>query len=124
MARSARNITKMLPLVKAERPRALELCECPHCSSRLVHPIKWQALPDGAISLLLRCPECLVGMEGTFPVERVRELDRELASGRALVRDAYDRTVRLHMYQELQSLRSGLQMDLIGADDFRPHARS
>jgi hypothetical protein len=62
-------------------------------------------------------------MEGTFPVERVRELDRELAAGRALVRDAYDRTVRLHMYQALQSLRSGLQMDLIGADDFRPLAR-
>jgi hypothetical protein len=124
MARSARNIGKIFPLVKAERPGALDLCECPHCASRLVHPVKWQALPDGAISLHLRCPECQVGMQGTFPVARVRELDRELAAGRALVRDAYDRAVRLHMYQELQSLRTGLQMDLIGADDFRPLARS
>jgi hypothetical protein len=124
MARSARNITKMFPLVKAEPAQALELCECPHCASRLVHPIKWQALPDGAISLHLRCPECLVGMEGTFPVAHVRALDRELAAGRAQVRDAYDRAVRLHMYQELQALRFGLQMDLIDADDFRPLARS
>jgi hypothetical protein len=59
-------------------------------------------------------------MEGTFPAARVRELDRELASGRALVRAAYDRVVRRHMYQELQALRNALARDLIGADDFRP----
>ena len=110
----------MLGLPKAAKPRPLELCECPHCASRYVHPTQWQALPDGAISLRLRCPECLAAMEGTFPAARVRELDRELASGRALVRDAYERVVRRHMYQELQSLRNALARDLIGADDFRP----
>jgi ClpP class serine protease len=72
------------------------------------------------VSLRLRCPECFAAMAGTFPAERVRELDRELASGRALVRDAYERVVRRHMYQELQALRNGLARDLIGADDFRP----
>ena len=59
-------------------------------------------------------------MEGTFPAARVRELDRELAAGRALVRASYDRVVRRHMYQELQSLRTALARDLIGPDDFRP----
>jgi hypothetical protein len=63
-------------------------------------------------------------MQGTFPAERVRELDRELASGRALVRQAYERVVRRHMYQELQSLRNALARDLIGADDFRPRRTS
>ena len=110
----------MLGLPKAPKPRLLELCECPHCASRYVHPTQWQAQPDGAISLRLRCPECLAAMEGTFPAARVRELDRELASGRALVRDAYERIVRRHMYQELQALRNALARDLIGADDFRP----
>jgi hypothetical protein len=124
MARSARNITRMFPLVKAEPARPLELCECPHCASRLVHPVQWQALPDGDISLKLRCPECLVAMEGTFAVARVRELDRELAAGRAAVRESYDSAVRRHMYQELQSFRMALQLDLIGADDFLPLARS
>jgi hypothetical protein len=79
-------------------------------------------MPDGAISLRLRCPECQAAMQGTFPAERVRELDRELASGRALVRDAYDRLVRRHMYQELQALRAGLNRDLISADDFQPRS--
>jgi hypothetical protein len=110
----------MLGLPRAPKPRPLDLCECPHCASRYVHPTEWQAQPDGAISLRLRCPECQAAMQGTFPAERVRELDRELASGRALVRDAYERIVRRHMYQELQSLRNALARDLIGADDFRP----
>ena len=86
----------MLGLPKAAKPRPLELCECPHCASRYVHPTQWQAQPDGGISLRLRCPECLAAMEGTYPAARVRELDRELASGRALVRDAYERVVRRH----------------------------
>jgi hypothetical protein len=110
----------MLGLPKAGKPRPLELCECPHCSSRYVHPTQWQAQPDGAISLRLRCPECLVAMEGTFPATRVRELDRELASGRAAMRECYERLVRRHMYQELQALRSALARDLIGPDDFLP----
>jgi len=110
----------MLGLPKAAKPRPLELCECPHCSSRLVYPTGWQAEPDGGISLQMRCPECLVAMEGTFPVARVREFDRELAAGRAAVRDCYERAVRRHMYQELQALRNGLARDLICADDFTP----
>jgi hypothetical protein len=59
-------------------------------------------------------------MEGTFPATRVRELDRELASGRAEVRESYDRAVRRNMYQELQSMRSAFAHDLISAEDFRP----
>ena len=114
----------MLGLPKAPKPQPLELCECPHCGSRYVHPTQWKAQPNGAVWLRLRCPECLAAIEGTFPPERVRELDRELASGRALVRDAYERAVRRHMYRELQALRTALALDLIGADDFRPRDTS
>ena len=85
--------------------------------------MRWQVLPEGAIALTLRCPECHAGMEGTFAVGRVRELDRELAAGRAQVRTSYDRAVRRHMYEELQALRTALALDLIGPDDFRPQAR-
>jgi hypothetical protein len=108
----------MLGLPKAAKPRPLELCECPHCGSRYVHPTQWQAQPNGTIALWLRCPECLVAMEGTFPAARVRELDRELAIGRAHVRACYERAMRRNMYQELQFLRNGLARDLISADDF------
>jgi hypothetical protein len=112
----------MLGLPKAAKPRPLELCECPHCASRYVHPTQWQVQPDGGIALRLRCPECFAAMEGTYPAARVRELDRELAIGRSLVREAYEKVVRRHMYQELQALRNALARDLIGADDFRPRS--
>src|SRR5947209_20323205 len=114
----------MLGLPKAPKPRPLELCECPHCASRYVHPTRWEALPDGGIALQLRCPECLAAMEGTWPAARVRELDRELTQGRTLVREAYQQLVRRHMYQELQALREGLARELISADDFRPRGTS
>lgn len=109
----------MLGLPKAAKPRPLELCECPHCASRYVHPTQWQVQPDGGIALQLRCPECLARMEGTYAADRVRELDRELSAGRALVREAYEHVVRRHMYQELQALRNALARDLISADDFQ-----
>lgn len=110
----------MLGLPRAPKPQPLELWECPHCASRYVHPTRWRAQPDGGVSLSLRCPECLATQQGTFPPARVRALDRELTLGRAHVRDAYERLVRRHMYQELQVLRSALARDLIGPDDFRP----
>jgi DNA-directed RNA polymerase subunit RPC12/RpoP len=124
MRTQARQFARML-LPRGDRPGALELCECPHCNSRLVHPVRWQVLPDGGISLRLRCPECQSLTEGVFPVGRVRELDRELAAGRSQVKSSYDRTVRRHMYEELQALRTALALDLIGADDFvRPRRRA
>lgn len=123
MRTPARQFARML-LPKGGRPGPLELCECPHCASRLVHPVQWQVLPDGAIAMKLRCPECQAAMEGTFPVGRVRDLDRELACGRAEVKACYARAVRRHMYEELQALRTALALDLIGPDDFSPRARA
>src|SRR5437763_16029705 len=84
----------MLGLPKAPRPAPLDLCECPHCGSRLVHPTHWQAQPDGALSLQLRCPDCLAAMDGPVPATRVRELDGALAADRAEVRECYERAVR------------------------------
>jgi hypothetical protein len=63
-------------------------------------------------------------MQGTFPAGLVRELDRELSAGRTLMRDAYERVVRRHMYQELLALRNALERDLISADDFQPRSTS
>jgi hypothetical protein len=58
-------------------------------------------------------------MTGTFSAERVRELDRQLCTGRAELRASYDRTVRVNMGREMRALAAGLARDLIGPDDFR-----
>ena len=103
---------------RSVRPRLLELSECPHCASRYVQPTEGEALPDGRVALTLRCPDCSSWMTGTFSAERVRELDRQLSTGRAELRSSYERTVKRNMASELRSLAAGFAMDLIGPDDF------
>lgn len=123
MRPAARQIARLLPVPRSVKPRLLELAECPHCRSRYVQPTDWKALPSGKVSMAMRCPECLVWMSGTFSADRVRELDRTLKTGRADLRTLYEHTVRSNMHRELRALRRALELDLIGADDFRPAAR-
>lgn len=79
-------------------------------------------MPDGRVSLALRCPECQTWRSGTFAAERVRELHRALVDGRADLKAVYGRIVRDNMYRELESFRIALELDLIGPDDFRAAA--
>jgi hypothetical protein len=83
-----------------------------------VQPTDGKALPDGKVSLTLRCPDCSSWMSGTFSAERVRELDRQLTLGRAALRASYERAVRVNMARELHALATALAQDLIGPDDF------
>ena len=70
------------------------------------------------MTLTLRCPDCSAWMTGTFSAERVRELDRQLSTGRAALRTAYEQAVRRNMAGELRTLAAAFSMDLIGPDDF------
>lgn len=106
------------------RPRPLGLWECPRCVSRYVQPLEWEVLPSGRVSLELRCPDCLTGRTGTFTMEQVRQLERVLVRGRAELKVVYRRMVRDNMYRELEALKSGLERDLIGPDDFAPRQSS
>jgi hypothetical protein len=107
-----------MPVPRSVRPRLLDLSECPHCGSRYVQPTDGRALPDGRVALTLRCPDCSAWMSGTFSAERVRELDRQLSTGRAELRTSYEQTVKRNMAGELRALAAGFAMDLIGPDDF------
>lgn len=107
-----------MPVPRSVRPRLLDLSECPHCASPYVQPTDGKALPNGKVSLTLRCPDCDAWMTGTFSAERVRELDRQLSLGRAALRQAYQRAVRVNMARELHALAAGFAHDLIGPDDF------
>lgn len=102
----------------AQRRSGRPLNECPHCDSALVQPLSWKERPGGRILLELRCPECLAYMVGSFPPERVRELDRTLIEGRGALREAHERLVAANMRAALDAFSAGLERDLIGADDF------
>ena len=120
MRSAARHVARLMPVPRSVKPRLLDLSECPHCCSRYVQATAGAPMRDGKVSLTLRCPDCLAWMSGTFSAERVRELDRQLATGRAALRESYDRMVRRNMARELRALSTALAMDLIGADDFTP----
>ncbi len=118
MRSAARQLARLVPVPRSVRPRLLDLSECPHCGSPYVQPTDGKALPDGKVSLTLRCPDCDAWMSGTFSAERVRELDRQLSLGRTALREAYERAVRVNMARELHALAAGFARDLIGPDDF------
>lgn len=118
MPPSPRQLARIVPAARGARARPLGLHECPRCVSRYVQPVEWDVLPSGRVSLELRCPDCQTWRSGSFPIEQVRELDRVLVRGRAELKVVYRRTVRDNMYRELESLRWGLELDLIGPDDF------
>lgn len=118
MRSAARQLARLVPVPRSVRPRLLDLSECPHCTSRYVQPTDGRALPDGRVALTLRCPDCSAWMSGTFSVERVRELDRQLGAGRAALRSAYEQAVKRNMAGELRTLADAFAMDLIGPDDF------
>src|SRR5918993_5536565 len=102
MRSAARQLARLVPVPRSVRPRLLDLSECPHCASPYVQPTDGKALPNGKVSLTLRCPDCGSWMSGTFSAERVRELDRQLSLGRAELRASYEQTVRLNMSGELE----------------------
>jgi len=118
MRSAARQLARLVPVPRSVRPRLLDLSECPHCASRYVQPTDGKALPDGRVTLTLRCPDCSAWMSGTFSAERVRELDKQLSTGRAELRTSYEQAVKRNMSGELRALAAGLAMDLIGPDDF------
>ena len=118
MRSAARQLARLVPVPRSVRPRLLDLSECPHCASPYVQPTDGKALPDGRVALTLRCPDCSSWMSGTFSAERVRELDRQLSSGRAALRTSYERTVKRNMAGELRMFAAALARDLIGPDDF------
>jgi hypothetical protein len=85
-------------------------------------------LPDGAIVLHLRCPECMVRLTGNFDSERVAEYDSLLVKSREAIIADYEAIVRHNMAELAQSFARALELDLIGADDFvgkidSPHDR-
>jgi hypothetical protein len=118
MRSAARQLARLVPVPRSVRPRLLDLSECPHCASPYVQPTDGKALPNGKVSLTLRCPDCDAWMTGTFSADRVRELDRQLSLGRQSLRACYERAVRVNMARELHALMAGLARDLIGPDDF------
>jgi hypothetical protein len=70
----------------------------------------------------LRCPECFAWMQERCTRGELAELDRSQAASRAVLVDAYERSVAESMEALADCLAAALARDLVTADDFRPAA--
>jgi hypothetical protein len=68
----------------------------------------------------LRCPECFMWMQECCTRAELAELDRRQAACRALIIDAYDRSVTESMEALADCLGAAFALDLVYADDFAP----
>jgi hypothetical protein len=96
---------------------------CRSCGSSLVQPQGWKELPGGDVVVHLRCPECMSSSSESLGQREVKELDDALVRGRhALVAD-YELLVRHNMRELLHNFGRALELNLIGAEDFRSPPR-
>ncbi len=101
--------------VGSERP---PLWRCPHCRSPFVQLIRAERSEDEFISVELICPECLTWMAGDFETDEVARLMREVRSGKAELKKAYENLVESNMAQMASTFTDALERGLIGPDDF------
>ena len=93
---------------------------CPCCGSALLQPLRSRPGTGTEMMVELRCPECFTWMQECCSRGELAELDKRQAAWRALLVDAYERSVVESMEALAFCLAMALELDLLGADDFAP----
>ena len=93
---------------------------CPSCGSALLQPLRSRPAGDGDMLVDLRCPECFMWMQECCTRVDLADLDKRQAATRALLVDAYERSVAESMEALAVCFGQALELDLVGADDFAP----
>lgn len=82
-------------------------------------PIKWAESGAADWWLLLRCGECGTSREVVASNAVVAAYDSRLDEGMIAINQAADRLAREALAAEADTLVTALDLDLLGADDFR-----
>jgi len=102
---------------RASAGTRLQLCR--DCGEDFVHPVTWTESGPNAWWLLLRCGGCGSWRDVVASNTAVAAFDRVLDEGCAEIELAADRLGRESLRAEADTLVAALDLDLIGADDFR-----
>jgi hypothetical protein len=95
----------------------LDLCGA--CGEPFVCPVTWSEKGPADWWLLLRCGACGESREVVASNEAVAEYDSQLDDGMRVINAAAERLARDALAAEADALGTALEMDLLGADDFR-----
>ena len=75
---------------------------CPSCGSALLQPLRSRPAGDGDMLVDLRCPECFMWMQECCTRVDLADLDKRQAATRALLVDAYERSVAGNIIRQRQ----------------------
>ena len=95
----------------------LQLCR--DCGEDFVYPVTWTESGPDAWWLLLRCGGCESWRDVVASNTAVAAFDRVLDEGSAEIELAADQLGRESLRAEADALGTAIDLDLIGADDFR-----
>jgi hypothetical protein len=96
-----------------------QLHMCRECFEEFVYPVTWTESGPEGWWLLLRCGGCGSWRDVIASNEVVEEFDRVLDEGLELINAAADRLERELLATEADVLVRALELDLLGAEDFR-----
>lgn len=95
----------------------LDLCGA--CGEPFVCPVTWSEQGPADWWLVLRCGACGWSREVVASNAAVAEYDSQLDEGMRVINAAAERLAREALAAEADALGTALDMDLLGADDFR-----
>lgn len=95
----------------------LDLCGA--CGESFVCPVTWSEQGPADWWLLLRCGSCGASREVIASNAAVAAYDNHLDEGMQEINEAAERLAREALAAEADTLGTALDMDLLGADDFR-----
>jgi hypothetical protein len=92
---------------------------CGACGESFVCPVTWSERGPGDWWLLLRCGACGASREVIASNAAVAEYDHQLDEGMRVINAAAERLAREALAAEADAFGTALDLDLLGADDFR-----
>jgi hypothetical protein len=92
---------------------------CADCGEAFVYPVTWSESGPGDWSLLLRCGACGASRDVVASNAAVAEYEGQLDADMAAINRAAERLEREAIAAAADSFAAALELDLLGADDFR-----
>ena len=96
------------------------LVVCRTCASNFVNPVSWHEQGEANWWIRLRCGECGLVREVEVSNDEAKQYEAELDRGVAKIASTLANLDRAGMVAEADTLKTTLERDLIGPDDFRP----
>jgi hypothetical protein len=101
-----------------EDDAAINLEQCPECTSKLVYPISWRETEDDCWEIELRCPNCEWAERGIFRHNDVERFDDVLNRGTDNLIDELEQLTRANMEADIDRFVEALASDAITPFDF------